>query len=354
MACGARTELYAPPGVYAGSDANHCVNAPLPDAGACVNAPLARGTCAVSSPTVLVSQAFPDGYTLLINAGYLYWKSGLAAGNVMRVPVAGGMPETVGPVPAWPANQPFYLVAGRDAAFIDGSLEVTRIQAGSAEVIGMTCSDGILVAESNELLILGTDVASQEQTVTLDVFPYGGSRAARVGSTNIVAGDIMYLSHRCGHVFVSLNHFGQDSGTIVAIDDATVQATVLADAIPCGAAAIAADDTDLYFSSYCEAIVSIVRVPQGGGAAVTIAMAGPSSLQETNPTITLDDTNVYFAALGGVQSVPKAGGPIVSVAQTSPQQGDAIAPWSLVTDGACVYWFSENDPNGAIMAAPVP
>jgi hypothetical protein len=139
---------------------------------------------------------------------------------------------------------------------------------------------------------------------------------------------------------------GELAGAVWKVPIAGGSATSLAGAetmfAECGEA-IAVTATDVYWTDPCAA-GTLSKVPIAGGA-VTVLGVGSEA-------VTVDDTNVYWEALGSIRSQPLAGGMSRVIAPTTASQGAPV--YGIAVDGSDVYW-SQGPSRGAgtILRAPI-
>ncbi len=131
-----------------------------------------------------------------------------------------------------------------------------------------------------------------------------------------------------GYVFWThlVGEFCSPPGSVKSVDLTTrVQSTLVSDC-EISPANVDADDTHVYYADWGPD--TVVRIPVGGGAPVTIASATGLIYHRA---LVVDDTYVYFGDNVGIKRVPKAGGAVVTLAAGY----DSV---SLAVDDTYVYW----------------
>ena len=117
---------------------------------------------------------------------------------------------------------------------------------------------------------------------------------------------------------------------------------------PTAVAAMAVDDSSVYFVVGNGGNGAVYRAPKQGGAPVWLADS-PNGAHDFVWSIAVDDSTVYFidsgpednSAGGYVMAVPKAGGPARALVSAGVGPCGAIQPTGLAIDGDTVYFTEQ-------------
>lgn len=274
------------------------------------------GTCSGGTCTAPVVLATETALTLAVDAAYAYW--GNSAGEIRRVAKTGGQPVTLATVDntypsslAVDSQNVYWIAPSNGTGDADASVLQTSLDGGGAVIaLGLQLEYPWNIAVSSTTVFWTTT----DGTDAVMSVPIGGGTLTpfALGST----GEFSPIAIDADNLYWST-------------DTATYQEPLAggqALSIGPAPAALAVDDSYVYFALNGSPTGSIVRVPIGGGAQTTIASGRLPDLM----AIAVDATRVYWIegygtiGQGAVAAVDKSGGTPVILA-SGLQDPSAIA-----------------------------
>ena len=119
--------------------------------------------------------------------------------------------------------------------------------------------------------------------------------------------------------------------------------TVLAAGAGIATGGFAVDDTSVYWVEADQRETRLMRVPKGGGPAITLFAEPPDP--STADAIAAGDTSIYWVSTGdsAVRSVPKGGGAATLLTKAFP-----IDTVSIAVDATSIYWPAYVSETGSI------
>jgi hypothetical protein len=279
-------------------------------------------------PVVLATDTDP-GCCIVADGNYVYWVSNAGTGYpIRRVPTTGGTPESIdrsdfgvsdmaikAGVLYWVASDGIYR---HDLASASGS--ATKIASGSPQFsqFGVN-SSAVFWADVSGSPIHKTPAAGG---TTVDFAMTTQAQYVAADETNVYWSDQDLM----GGSFV-MAPVGGGTPTVVATDLTNP-------------GAIAVDGTNVYYANSSTLFgTKFWKMPRTGGAPVMFALSPDFGAYE----ITVDATDVYWAAYNEIGKAPLAGGAVTTVASGQ------FGAMDIAVDATNVYWLNSDSPDQAIM-----